>query len=51
MLITEVKQNWWKLVSAGETETDCLVFFGYSKAEVIGKLNSWLRRKELEKLR
>jgi len=51
MLITEIKTNWWKLVSTGETETDGLVFFGYSKAEVIGKLNSWLRRKELEKLR
>jgi hypothetical protein len=51
MLITEIKTGWWKLISAGETETDGLVFFGYSKAEVIGKLNSWLRRKELEKLR
>ena len=51
MLITEIKTNWWRLVSAGETETDGLVFFGYSKAEVIGKLNSWLRRKNLEKLR
>ena len=51
MLITEIKKDWWKLVSAGETETDGLVFFGYSKAEVIGKLNSWLRRKNLEKLR
>jgi len=51
MLITEVKTGWWKLISAGETETDGLVFFGYSKAEVIGKLNSWLRRKELEQWR
>ena len=51
MLITEIKKDWWKLVSAGEAETDGLVFFGYSKAEVIGKLNSWLRRKNLEKLR
>lgn len=38
-------------VRAGETETDGLVFFGYSKAEVIGKLNSWLRRKNLEQWR
>ena len=51
MLIKEIKKDWWKLVSAGETETDGLVFFGYSKAEVIGKLNSWLRRKELEQWR
>lgn len=51
MLITEIKKDWWKLVSAGETETDGLVFFGYSKAEVIGKLNSWLRRKNLEQWR
>ena len=51
MLITEVKKGWWKLISAGETETDGLVFFGYSKAEVIGKLNSWLRPKELERWR
>ena len=51
MLITEIKKDWWKLVSAGETETDGLVFFGYSRAEVIGKLNSWLRRKNLEQWR
>ena len=51
MLITEITKDWWKLVSAGETETDGLVFFGYSKAEVIGKLNSWLRRKNLEQWR
>lgn len=51
MLITEIKKDWWKLVSEGEAETDTLVFFGYSKAEVMGKLTSWLRRKELEKWR
>jgi len=51
MLITEVKTGWWKLISAGEADTDTLVFFGYSKAEVMGKLTSWLRKKELEKWR
>ena len=51
MLITEIKKDWWKLVSEGEEPTNTLVFFGYSKAEVMGKLTSWLRRKELEKWR
>lgn len=51
MSVIEVKENWWKLVSTGEADTDTLVFFGYSRAEVLGKLTSWLRRKELEQWR
>jgi hypothetical protein len=51
MLITEIKTNWWKLVSTGETDADGLIFFGYSRAEVIGKLNSWLRLRTVEQLR
>jgi hypothetical protein len=51
MCITEIKTGWWKLVSEGEADTDTLVFFGYSKGEVVGKLNNWIRRKELEKWR
>ena len=51
MSVIEVKENWWKLISAGEADTDTLVFFGYSRAEVLGKLTSWLRRKELEQWR
>ena len=49
MLITEITKGFWKLVS--EADCDRLVFYGYSKAEVEGKFNSWLRRKDLEKLR
>ena len=51
MCITEIKAGWWKLVSAGEAETDTLVFFGYNRAEVVHKFNNWIRRKELEKWR
>lgn len=51
MNITEINTGWWKLVSAGEAETDTLVFFGYSRAEVVGKFASWMRRKDLEKWR
>jgi hypothetical protein len=51
MNITEVKQNWWKLVSAGEADADTLVFYGYSRAEVVGKFASWLRRNDLERWR
>jgi hypothetical protein len=51
MSVIEVKENWWKLVSEGEEPTNTLVFFGYSRAEVLGKLTSWLRRKELEQWR
>jgi hypothetical protein len=49
MSVIEVKENWWKLVSTADTDT--LVFFGYSRAEVLGKFTSWLRRKELEQWR
>jgi hypothetical protein len=49
MLITEIKTGFWKLVSEGEYDT--LVFYGYSRAEVEGRFKSWLRRKDLEKLR
>ena len=53
MLITEIKTNWWKLVSEGEEPVyrNRLVFFGYNKAEVVHKFNNWIRRKELEKWR
>lgn len=51
MSVIEIKKNWWKLVSNGETETCGLVFFGYSRAEVLGKFTNWLRRKELEQWR
>jgi hypothetical protein len=51
MNITQINTGWWKLVSEGEAETDGLVFFGYSKEEVIGKFASWLRRNDLEKWR
>lgn len=51
MCITEIKTGWWRLVSEDDEPTNTLVFFGYSKAEVVGKLNSWIRRKDLEKWR
>ena len=47
--VIEIKAGFWKLVSEGEDST--LVFYGYSRAEVEGRFNSWLRRKDLEKLR
>jgi hypothetical protein len=49
MLIKEIKSNWYMLTS--DDEVCGLVWFGYSKAEVIGKFTSWLRRKDLERLR
>lgn len=51
MNITQISTGWWKLVSEGEEPTNTLVFFGYSKAEVVGKFSSWLRRNDLEKWR
>ena len=47
--VIEIKAGFWKLVSEGEDST--LVFYGYSRAEVEGRFKSWLRRKDLEKLR
>ena len=49
MLIKEIKSNWYMLTSDGEAGG--LVWFGYTKEEVIGKFTSWLRRKDLESLR
>lgn len=49
MLIKEIKSDWYMLTSDGEAGG--LVWFGYTKAEVIGKFKSWLRRKDLESLR
>lgn len=49
MIITEVRTGWWKLES--QEEQNSLIWFGYTKAEVVYKFTAWLRKKDLEKLR
>jgi hypothetical protein len=49
MLIKEIKNNWFMLTS--DSDVGGLVWFGYTKEEVIGKFASWIRRNDLEKWR
>ena len=51
MLIKEIKNNWFMLTSDSDSDVGSLVWFGYTKEEVIGKFASWIRRNYLEKWR
>lgn len=48
MVITEITKDWWLLTSDGERR---LAFFGYSRAEVLGKFRAYLRDYDLERIR
>ena len=50
MMIKEVRPQWWQLVSEADDQVT-LTFFGYSKAEVVGKFRKWVREYDMVKLR
>ena len=50
MDIRQVKSNWFMLVSEADDQPT-LTFFGYSKAEVIGKFRKWVRAYDMVKIR
>jgi len=50
MEIRQVKSDWFMLVSEADDQVT-LTFFGYSKAEVIGKFRKWVRAYDMIKLR
>lgn len=49
MLIKEIKSDWYMLTS--DSDSGKLVWFGYTRGEVIGKFSAWLRFHDLSKLR
>lgn len=49
MVVKQIKPDWWCLTS--DDGVSRLMFFGYSRAEVIGKFRSWLREFDLESVR
>jgi hypothetical protein len=50
MDIKQISPRWWQLVS-GADDQPTLTFFGYSKAEVVGKFRAWVREYDMVKLR
>ena len=48
MKIEQIAKHWWRLTSEGEPR---LVWFGYSKEELLGRFASWLRQRDLEQIR
>ena len=50
MEIRQVKSDWYVLTSEADDQVT-LTFFGYSKAEVIGKFRKWIRAYDMIKLR
>lgn len=48
MQITQIGPQWFRLVSEGEPN---LVWWGYSKKEVVGKFQSYVRELDLDKIR
>ena len=51
MTITMIGPHWWRLVSTGAWDDQRLIFHGYTKGEVKGKFNAYIRNHLLEKLR
>jgi len=49
MVLKKVRDNWWSLVS--DDGVAKLIWFGYSKAEVLGKFNAYVRSLDLDKIR
>jgi len=50
MMVKEIKPQWWRLISEGDESQATLTFYGYSKAEVLGKLASWIRLQDVRRL-
>lgn len=50
MVIKQIKNNWYSLKSTCDGETS-LLWFGYSRAEVLQKFRSYIRNRDLENLR
>ena len=50
MVIRQIKKDWYSLKSTCDGETS-LVWFGYSRAEVLQKFRSYIRDRDLENLR
>jgi hypothetical protein len=50
MEIRQVKSDWFMLVSEADDQVT-LTFFGYSKAEVVGKFRKWVMAYDMVKLR
>lgn len=51
MIIVQIGDNWWRLVSTGDWSDTRLIFHGYTEGEVKGKFNAYIRSHLLEKLR
>jgi hypothetical protein len=49
MVIKRINDKWWMLQS--DDGLVKLTWFGYSRAEVLGRFNSYIRSVDLEKIR
>lgn len=49
MVVKQIKPDWWCLTSDDGIRR--LMFFGQSRAEVIGKFRAWIRYHDLERIR
>lgn len=49
MVLRKINDKWWMLTS--DDGLVKLTWFGYSRAEVIGRFNSYIRSVDLEKIR
>jgi len=50
MIITEIRPQWWRLVSEADDQLP-LTFFDYSREAVVGKFKKWVREYDMIKLR
>jgi hypothetical protein len=49
MVLRKINDKWWMLTS--DDGLVKLTWFGYSKEEVLGRFNSYIRSVDLEKIR
>lgn len=49
MIIKRIKSNWWVLKS--DNGVRGVAFFGYSRKQVLGKFQSYIREYDLERIR
>jgi hypothetical protein len=49
MVLRKINDKWWMLTS--DDGLVKLTWFGYSRAEVLGRFNSYIRSVDLEKIR
>jgi hypothetical protein len=50
MVIKQISEKWYSLTSTCDGETP-LLWFGYSRAEVLQKFRSYIRDRDLENVR